>query len=189
MSLDAKKKSSRIRYLKERRAQLQENLELKQKRDADGVKVLHIINQVFESRYQMTNFRFDYFPSNHFSWSDDPNAKSVSIRTCPGHNSGYINKQCAQSIVECIEAVLVNSNGVMEFDTHKFMGHLRLDGTVLSRLVGLAEKLNDSIYFYPDQISCVLMVGCEVDLSADNSLDFSVIAQGDCGSLLAKCFS
>lgn len=153
--------------------------ERKRLRDLYGEKLVGEVNLAMGQSLSLNDFDSSAEEPTKLNWAKNlPDSEGLVV--------SYVGKADADTILHCIRDKLGWMSGLIGFHDNSFLGLAHLNQVDSSRLLVLAESVEDSVVFYSDLPSGVIMVDCYMSQPGD---PFSIIVQGDdLVSRLRGCF-
>lgn len=172
------KSESRLNQLREKRAQAQSARDQDRLRTLHGEKLVAVVAEAMRKPLSLDDFNngSELLP---IEWPAD-------IREAIGLVAAYISRSEANALLACVRDRLGALSGKVGFHEKPYLGFAEVHGVDPMSLLAVAESTEDSVIFYSDAPTGVVMVDC---YTSQPSEPFSVVVQGDgLVQQLSPCF-
>lgn len=159
----------RLNRLRERRAHAQALRDQERLRETYGERLVAAVAAATGRVLSLDDFDRGVEEPLPFCWPKD-------IVDAIGLVAPYISRFEANELLSCVRGRLGTLSGSLGFHEKPYLGIARLDGTDPGSLLLVAESTEDSVVFYSDDPTGVIMVDCYPSQSGG---PFSIVVQGE----------
>lgn len=169
---------ARMDQLRQKRARVQGSRDQDRLRALYGEKLAAVVAEATGKPLSLDNFKSKDEPLP-IEWPAD-------LRDAAGLVAAYISRSDANRLLVCARDRLSTLSGRIGFHEKPYLGFAELHGVDPVSLLAVAEATEDSVIFYSDAPTGIVMVDC---YTSQPSEPFSVVVQGDgLVQQLAPCF-
>lgn len=169
---------ARMNQLREKRAQAQDMRDRKRLRELHGEKLAAVVAKATNKLLSLDDFDSEGEPLP-IDWPAD-------IKKATGLVAAYINSSDANELLACVREKLSTFSGKIGFHEKPYLGFAEVHGVDPASLLVVAQSTEDSVVFYNDAPTGIVMVDC---YTSQPSEPFSIVVQGDdLVQTLASCF-
>lgn len=162
-----------------RRIQLLEKRDRDLKRASFGSRYVKVLRQTTGVPLEINDFRQEIVAPYSLVWPK-------KLELSPGLVAAYIDKTKASTIITCISEKLGMRDGILGFHDKPYLGLTLVPPIKIGCLLSAAEQSEDTVLFYPNEISGVVMIDY---YASGPGWPFSIVVQGDAlMSQVSDCF-
>jgi len=162
----------RLHKLREKRKLIADARINQKKINEYGVSVVSEITSALNIKLSIDDFDPNIVLPFKFKWER-------SIDDCDGVVAAYVSKNKLVDILSCCYEITGELSGLIGVNGCLNLGFSAVPKVNILKLVTIAENLNDSVLFYPNEIKGVLLIDHYEIRGTRESKDFSLVIQGN----------